>query len=265
MNALIVENLSVKIGQKLILNNINADFKVGAFSAILGPNGAGKTTFLKSIMGMTSYHGSILPVDNKNNVKESDEKELNRQSFSYLCQLNKSVSQLTVIETVILGLVDQLNWRVTSEQEQKVEAILTELDLLHLATRRFSQLSGGQQQLVSLAQALVSKPKVLLLDEPTSALDLKHQIQVLDLAYHYTRENNAITIAILHDLSLAARYCDHLILLHDGSLQYSGTPEDVIDSEKLSPTYQIHIDVGCCIHGHTHVTPVSDIFRNYLK
>ncbi|TKF96614.1 ABC transporter ATP-binding protein, partial [Vibrio sp. F13] len=112
-----------------------------------------------------------------------------------------------------------------------------------------SQLSGGQQQLVSLAQALVAEPDVLLLDEPTSALDLRHQVQILDLVRQYTRARDIITIAVLHDLSLAARYCDHLLLLSDGVVQHSGKPQDVLDSEKLSQIYQVQVNVGCCVHG----------------
>ena len=107
---------------------------------------------------------------------------------------------------------------------------------------------------------LVSQPDVLLLDEPTSALDLKHQVQVLDVARQYTQDNHTITVAVLHDLSLAARYCDHLILLDEGKVQHSGSPNGVLDSQKLSQVYQVHVDVGCCIHGHTHVTPVRPLY-----
>ncbi|CCO48099.1 putative ABC-type cobalamin/Fe3+-siderophores transport systems, ATPase component [Vibrio nigripulchritudo SOn1] len=249
MKSLSIENLAVTVGRKLVLKKVEASFCGGEFSAILGPNGAGKTTLLKAIMSIMPYKGKV-------SSRGRDGQAIPPKSFSYLCQLNKSSSQLTVIEVVLLGLVHQLSWNITSEQEQKAEAILNDLGLIHLATRQFSQLSGGQQQLVSLAQALVSEPDVLLLDEPTSALDLKHQVQVLDLARQYTRAKNTITIAVLHDLSLAARYCDHLLLLDDGVVQHSGKPDDVLDSEKLSRIYQVHVDVGCCIHGHTHVTPV---------
>ncbi|MBD1557060.1 ABC transporter ATP-binding protein [Vibrio sp. S9_S30] len=252
MKQLLIQDLALHVGRKPVLKRVNAQFKGGEFSAILGPNGAGKTTLLKAVMGILPYTGEV-------RTTNENGKALSSTSFSYLCQLNKSSSQLTVIEVVLLGLVHQLSWRISEEQEQKAEIMLRELGLIELATRPFSQLSGGQQQLVSLAQALVSQPEVLLLDEPTSALDLKHQVQVLDLARQYTLANNTITIAVLHDLSLAARYCDHLILLNDGEVQHSGSPDCVLEPQKLSQIYQVHVDVGCCIHGHTHVTPVRPL------
>ncbi len=252
MKQLLIQDLALKVGRKQVLKRVDAQFKAGEFSAILGPNGAGKTTLLKAVMGILPYSGNISATDKNGSA-------LPPTSFSYLCQLNKSPSQLTVIEVVLLGLVHQLNWRISEEQEKKAENMLRELGLIDIATRPFSQLSGGQQQLVSLAQALVSQPDVLLLDEPTSALDLKHQVQVLDLARQYTLANNTITIAVLHDLSLAASYCDHLILLNDGEVQHSGSPDCVLEPEKLSQIYQVQVDVGCCIHGHTHVTPVRPL------
>ncbi|WP_216602229.1 ABC transporter ATP-binding protein [Vibrio pectenicida] len=243
-----LNDVAVNMGGKSILTPINATFKSGEFSAILGPNGAGKTTLLKTMMGLvpsTGTHGAFL----------DDGQSIPRTCYSYLCQLNKSSSQLTVIEVVLLGLVHSLNWRITPEQEQVAESFLRDLDLLHLATRTFSQLSGGQQQLVSLAQALVGRPSVLLLDEPTSALDLKHQVQVLALARDYTLEHQCITIAVLHDLSMAARYCDHLLLLDKGKVQKAGAPREVLDETILSRVYQVDVDVGRCSKGHLHVTP----------
>ncbi|MGR5558887.1 ABC transporter ATP-binding protein [Vibrio fortis] len=255
MTSLSIDELTVTVGSQLILKKVNADFSGGEFSAVLGPNGAGKTTLLKAVMG-------IIPSNGKIYSSNEDDQRLLPKSFSYLCQLNQSSCQLTVFEFVLLGLVHQLTWNITFEQEQKAEAILVYLGLIHLARRQFYQLSGGQQQLVSLAQALVSEPNVLLLDEPTSALDLRHQVQILDLVRHYTREKNIVTIAVLHDLSLAARYCDHLLLLSDGTVQHSGKPEDVLDSERLSQIYQVHVDVSCCVYGHTHVTPVRTLNAN---
>ncbi|MFY2506767.1 ABC transporter ATP-binding protein [Vibrio pectenicida] len=243
-----LNDVAVNMGGKSILTPINATFKSGEFSAILGPNGAGKTTLLKTMMGLVPSTGTL-------GAFLDDGQSIPRTCYSYLCQLNKSSSQLTVIEVVLLGLVHSLNWRITLEQEQRAESILIDLGLLHLATRTFSHLSGGQQQLVSMAQALVGRPSILLLDEPTSALDLKHQVQVLALARDYTLEHQCITIAVLHDLSMAARYCDHLLLLDKGKVQKTGAPREVLDETILSRVYQVDVDVGRCSKGHLHVTP----------
>ncbi|MBU2898075.1 ABC transporter ATP-binding protein [Vibrio hepatarius] len=248
MKHMSLNDVAVNMGGKSILTPINATFKSGEFSAILGPNGAGKTTLLKTMMGLVPSTGTL-------GAFLDDGQSIPRTCYSYLCQLNKSSSQLTVIEVVLLGLVHSLNWRITLEQEQRAESILIELGLLHLATRTFSHLSGGQQQLVSMAQALVGRPSILLLDEPTSALDLKHQVQVLALARDYTLEHQCITIAVLHDLSMAARYCDHLLLLDKGKVQKAGAPREVLDETILSRVYQVDVDVGRCSKGHLHVTP----------
>ena len=255
MTSLSLHQLSVHLGRKSILDNIDAAFKGGEFAAILGPNGAGKTTLLKAMMGLVPSKGQVRGLDTHGNA-------LPRTAYSYLCQLNKSSSQLTVIEVVLLGLVHQLNWRITDEQEHLAESILRELGLVQLATRSFCHLSGGQQQLVSLAQALVGRPSVLLLDEPTSALDLKHQVQVLDLARDYTQQQQCITVAVLHDLSMAARYCDHLVLLDKGCVQRQGTPGEVLSEKTLSRVYQVEVDVGHCSQGHAYVTPVRLLSTN---
>lgn len=248
MNGISVQDLVVELGGQRILNGIDADFSGGEITALLGPNGTGKTTLLKALMNLYSYRGQIEQQGSKNS---------NDYRFSYLCQLSPSTSQLTVIEVVLLGLVEQLRWRITPEQEYLAEQVLDSLGLIQLATRRFSSLSGGQQQLVSLAQALISQPDVLLLDEPTSALDMRHQVQVLELAKDYTRRHNAVTVAVLHDLSLAARYSDKLLLLNRGKVVANGSPGDVCLPTTLSDVYQVEIDVGYCDKGHLHITPTS--------
>lgn len=249
MNRLCVDQLSVSLGGKPILSDLSAEFEGGQFTAILGPNGTGKTTLLKAMMGTINHQGSI--------VAQSQSGSIPVSHFSYLCQLNKSPSQLTVIEMVLLGLVNQLTWKVNEEQQLLAENMLKSLGLLPIATRRFSALSGGQQQMVAMAQALISNPKVLLLDEPTSALDLRHQVQVLDLAKQYTRDSGAVTIAVLHDLSLAARYSDKLLLLNNGNVVASGEPKVVLTPDLLEQVYQVEVDVGRCCQGHWHVTPTQ--------
>ena len=249
MSHLTLYDVSVDICKKSIIQSVNCSFKAGEFTAILGPNGAGKTSLLKAIMGLIPYSGTMSALD-------TNGKTLSRSAYSYLCQLNQTSSYLTVIEVVLLGLVHDLKWKISSEQEAKAETILQELNLIHLANQRFSDLSGGQQQLVSLAQALVGEPSVLLLDEPTSALDLKHQVQVLELASDYTKRNQCITISVLHDLSMASRYCDHLLLLEQGQIQSEGSPDKVLNKELLSRIYQVEVDVGICSRGHRYITPV---------
>lgn len=110
-----------------------------------------------------------------------------------------------------------------------------------------------------MAQALVSAPKVLLLDEPTSALDLKHQLQVMEIARNYTKKTNAITILVLHDIALATRYSDQLLLLHEGYSMKQGTVQEVIRPELLEKVYEVKLDVSRSEKGYITVTPISTI------
>ena len=113
--------------------------------------------------------------------------------------------------------------------------------------------------MVIMAQALVSAPKVLLLDEPTSALDLKHQLQVIEIARNYTKKTNAITILVLHDIALATRYSDQLLLLHEGYSMKQGTVQEVIRPELLEKVYEVKLDVSRSEKGYITVTPISTI------
>ncbi|MDE1463688.1 ABC transporter ATP-binding protein [Spartinivicinus poritis] len=247
MRSLCLEELCVSLSGKSILKEINTQFTGGDFTSILGPNGSGKTTLLKAIMGMVRSQGRISCFENTTPVA--------RLESSYLCQFIHSNCQLTVIEMVLLGFVKQLSWQVTPEQESQAEQILSEFNLLKIATRRFNTLSGGQQQLVAMAQALVSKPSMLLLDEPISALDIRHQIQVLEIAKDYTKNTKTITITVLHDLSLAARYSDKFVLLNDGHVVEAGSPAKVLQPELLEQVYQVKVEVGYCSNGYLHITP----------
>ncbi len=124
-----------------------------------------------------------------------------------------------------------------------VSNIIEELNLTHLSKQPFNTLSGGQKQLVSMAQSMISKPKVLLLDEPTSALDLRHQLIVMNLAQKYTKETGAVTIFVVHDLMLASRYGANLLLLNDGKIKVFDTAEKVLKPEMLESVYGVKISV----------------------
>ena len=140
---------------------------------------------------------------------------------------------------VLLGLVKGLRWKVTDEQIEKVMDTLAELGLDSLSRKPVCSLSGGQKQLVFMAQAFVSRPKVLLLDEPTSALVCPHQLVVMDLARKYTQENGAITLFVVHDLVLASRYSSRLLMLHEGRIKAFDTAERVLLPYLLGDVYDM--------------------------
>lgn len=160
---------------------------------------------------------------------------------------------------VLLGLVKGLRWKVTDEQIEKVMDTLAELGLDSLSRKPVCSLSGGQKQLVFMAQAFVSRPKVLLLDEPTSALDLRHQLVVMDLARKYTQENGAITLFVVHDLMLASRCSSRLLMLHEGRIKAFDTAERVLLPYLLGDVYDVEASVERTLPGFLNVIPVRPL------
>ena len=242
-------NITVSFGRKTVLDHISADFPAGSMTAVIGSNGVGKTSYLKAISRLVRCRGDVC-------IVEDGERSYDRKRIAYVPQLGSVQTRLTVFEMVLLGLVNNLKWHVTAEQTDRVYAILKELGLEPIATQPFNTLSGGQKQLVSMAQSLISKPKVLLLDEPTSALDLRHQLIVMELAKSYTRDMNAITVFVVHDLLLASRYGEQLLVLHDGGVLAFDRAERVLKPDLIEEVYGVTARVEKTPEGFMTVLPM---------
>ncbi len=251
MVTLQIDSLSCAYKGKPVLNCVHAEFSSGRLTAILGRNGAGKTTLIRCIAGLHDYCGKVRLTDK--------EKVLDRSHIAYLPQLEKITSSLTAFETILLGLTKQLTWKVSQEQLQKVSDVIRELKLEALADTPVKSLSGGQKQLVFLAQAFVSEPKILLLDEPTSALDIRHQLVVMDTVAKYCKEKDAIALFVIHDLMLASRYSDSILFLHDGKVHALDRPENVLHSSVIDPIYQIESLIEKNSLGLTTLTPIRPL------
>lgn len=251
MATLQIDSLSCAYKGKPVLNCVHAEFSSGRLTAILGRNGAGKTTLIRCIAGLHDYCGKVRLTDK--------EKVLDRSHIAYLPQLEKITSSLTAFETILLGLSKQLTWKVSQEQLQKVSDVIRELKLEALADTPVKSLSGGQKQLVFLAQAFVSEPKILLLDEPTSALDIRHQLVVMDTVAKYCKEKDAIALFVIHDLMLASRYSDSILFLHDGKVHALDRPENVLHSSVIDPIYQIESLIEKNSLGLTTLTPIRPL------
>lgn len=166
-----IENLSVSFGSKTVLSDVSADIAGGELVSVIGQNGCGKTTLLKAVAGLVKATGRVLATENG--------KTLSNSAVAYVPQLTAVQSRLTVFEMVLLGLVNDLSLTVDGKTFDRVDAVLHAMHINELASEPVLSLSGGQKQLVFMAQAFVSSPRVLLLDEPTSALDLRHQLIVM--------------------------------------------------------------------------------------
>lgn len=250
MRILETKDVSVRFGDHVILDKVSADFEAGTMTAIIGSNGVGKTTYLKAIAQLISSKGSVA-------LNEAGERTFNKKEIAYVPQLGSLQTKLTAFEMVLLGLVNNLKWHVTDEQINLVYQTLEGLGIEHIAQQPFDTLSGGQKQLVSMAQSLIGKPKVLLLDEPTSALDLRHQLIVMELAKKYTKEHNVVTIFVVHDLMLASRYGENLLVLHDGSIYAYDKAEKILTPELIADVYGVDSRVIDLPEGYQIVLPIA--------
>lgn len=245
-------NIAVRYGQRMILNDISAAFKAGAMTAVIGSNGVGKTTYLKAIAGLIHAEGETF-------LTEDGVHSFHKKEVAYVPQLGALQTKLTVFEMVLLGLVNNLKWHVSGEQIELVYDTLKELGIEGIARQPFQTLSGGQKQLVSMAQSLIGKPKVLLLDEPTSALDLRHQLIVMELAEQYTKEQNTVTLFVVHDLMLASRYGENLLVLHDASVYAYDKAINILSPELIEKVYGVNARVMLLPEGYQIVLPISPL------
>ena len=230
-----IQNLSFGYKSRQVLRNIS--IRTGPrLTAVIGPNAAGKTTFIKCLAGLLRPSGAILVEDRP--MTKWKKSQLTRV-LSYLPQYSDGRTLLTVFEAVLLGRLSTLAWRVSDEDLGVSLRVLEELSLDHLAARPLNELSGGQQQMVSIAQALAKEPKILLMDEPTNSLDLHHQLEVFEIITRLTEARSLTTVMALHDLNFAARFADQLIVLHDGQIHAAGSPGEVLTESLLLTVYGV--------------------------
>jgi iron complex transport system ATP-binding protein len=244
------QGLSFAYGKQPVLKAMDLRIKPGV-TAIIGPNAAGKSTLLRCLCGLLKPQGEVF-LDGRN-LTDFPSHELT-PLVSYLPQNLPPRAALTVFETVLLGRLSQLGWRVSPADALCVERLLDDMNLSSLAHRYIGELSGGQLQMVAIAQALVREPAVLLMDEPTSNLDLRHQFEICSLIRRLTDARGMSTALALHDLNVAARFADTVYVLAAGSVCRAGTPEAVLTEEMIASVYGVQTRVSPDIQGKPAVT-----------
>lgn len=235
---LCIENVRAGYGKTEILHGVSIpDVAKGTFVGLIGPNASGKSTLFKTLAGL------VKPTSGRISIGGGDVTHLGRREravrVAYMPQAFGCNALLTVFESVLLALKQTTGWRVRPENLDQVSETLNTLGLSHLANRGIGDLSGGQAQMVAVAQTLVRAPDVVLLDEPTSALDLHHQLAIMTSIRSEVARKKPVVIAALHDLNLAARYCDRLVLLRDGAALADGVPEEVLALTDIGKTYRV--------------------------
>jgi len=238
---------------KPVLHNINLkSIKKSELTALIGPNATGKSTFFKCLSGILKAPQSEIKVSDSKMTFE-DKKKWN-QTICYMPQSFTSNAALTVFDVVLLARKNLLGWKINDADIEIVAETINKLNIDHLSELYIGDLSGGQQQMVSIAQAIVRQPEVFLLDEPTSALDLRHQLEIMSIIKEVTKTRNIISVVALHDLNLAARFADNLILMRDGEIVITGAPDKVLASDQLSETYGVNIEIQKTNNGNTTVS-----------
>lgn len=220
-----------------VLDDITTEIDGPAFVSILGPNGVGKSTLIHCINKiLTPTEGTVM-LDGRD-VAEITIKEL-AKDVGYVPYSTSDTFPLSVIDTVLMGRHPHSRWGTLDRDLDIVYETLKQLGIEDLSMRPFNELSAGQHQKVMLARGLVQEPKVLLLDEPTSNLDVRHQLDVAKMLKRLSVEKGILVIMICHDINIAAKYSDRIILLDEGRIFSTGTPEEVITEDNLRRVYGV--------------------------
>ncbi|ACS86534.1 ABC transporter ATP-binding protein [Musicola paradisiaca] len=218
----------------------------GKITVLLGPNGSGKSTLLRALAGLGPAQGE-LRLDDVNLMQLPFAKRA--EKVVYLPQSLPAGVHLHVLESIIVAQRASGSLTPHSSNQDDVMLLLKQLGIEHLALSYLDQLSGGQKQLVGLAQSLIRHPSLLLLDEPLSALDLNYQFHVMDLVRQETRKRNIVTVVVVHDINIALRHGDHILMLKNGQVIADGVPDEVISEESLATVYGVRGRIERCSRG----------------
>lgn len=246
-----VEHLHFSYDDKDVIRDISFHVKKGEFVGIIGPNGSGKSTVLKNVYRALSPNIGTIFLDGDDLLKMNVKKVATK--LGVVGQENTVPFDFKVEDIVFMGLSPhkKLFDRDTKEDKEIVEKALTETGMKEMAKRNYLHLSGGEKQRVLLARVLAQQTELLILDEPTNHLDIHYQLQMFDLI----KGLGVTVLAAIHDLNIAALYCDRLYVLKEGNVYKAGTPEEILTEETIFNVYGIKADVT--IHPKTKKVSIT--------
>ncbi|HKR21954.1 MAG TPA: heme ABC transporter ATP-binding protein [Pyrinomonadaceae bacterium] len=242
---LTADNITFRVGNKSLLSEISVTFAPGKLHLIVGPNGAGKSTLIKvlarllrPLSGTVEYEG----VD----VAHTSEAELAKRR-AVLSQAVEVAFPLTVRELVTMGRYPHFGGRPGAHDEQIVEEVMDHFDVTEFSDRNYQTLSGGERQRVNFARVLTqlwpdgptSSCRYLFLDEPLTFLDIRHQIDFLNKIKTFASAADVVTVGVVHDLNLAARFADHIVLLNESRVVANGTPGEVLTRQQIEDVFGV--------------------------
>ena len=244
------EDLGVSYGSNLIWEHIDLDLNEPGLISILGPNGVGKSTFMYTINKILEPTSGRVLINGKD-VMEMSFKDI-AKIIAYVPQSSGETFAMTVMDTVLMGRYPHSGYQVTQEDMEIAADCLQKMHMGEFALRAFNELSAGQHQRVMIARGMAQMPELMMLDEPTSNLDIYHQIYTMKLLREIAHQRGIMVLVICHDLNIAAKYSDRVIMMSEGSIYAFGTPEEVFTKENVAKVY----DVGCEViedQGRPHI------------
>ncbi|MDO0939101.1 ABC transporter ATP-binding protein [Streptomyces sp. DG2A-72] len=245
-----VERLTWSVSDKTIVHDVSLDIAPGETVGLIGPNGSGKSSLLRCLAGLRSPASGTVRYDGEPITGWSARRIA--QHVAFVEQATDTDSDLRIADVVGLGRTPfRDRWRGPDDTDRAViAAALTRVGLTDLSDRAWKSLSGGERQRAHIARALAQQPWSILLDEPTNHLDVKHQLELMELL----AGTDQTVLVALHDLSLAARYCDRLLLMDHGRLVAAGPPKDVLSPDRLAGVFEVNAEIGLDSMGNLAVS-----------
>lgn len=247
-----VNNLVQGYGKEIIIDDISMEMESGELVTILGPNGCGKSTLIKTLSGIRKPKAGDITIDGES-IFDIDRKELSKL-ISYVPQNYVHGSYTTVYDAVLIGRRPYIDWTYSQEDIDKCIDAILEMKIEKYVDKFVTELSGGQMQRVTISRSIAQDANFFIFDEPTSSFDLKNQLNLMKIMKRIIEKKNACLIVALHDINLAMRYSDKVIVLKDGKVYNSGPAKDVITEKMIFDVYGVKsqiIEDENGIHVHT--------------
>lgn len=242
-DAVKINDLTFSYDEEPVLEKINFTIETGKFYGLLGPNGSGKTTLLRAIAGLLDVKAGTILVHDKD-LKRFGTKDLAKE-MAVVPQNTEVRFDFSVFDLVLMGRAPYLSrFAAEGPEDLRIAQEMMELtDIWRLRDRSINTLSGGEKQRTVIARALTQQTGIILLDEPVSQLDIYHQIEIIKKLKVWNRERRITVVAALHDLNLAAAFCDYLILMNHGKIHSLGTPDEILKRETIKEIYGVEVEI----------------------